>query len=187
MTKNQIIDLQKRIGTEADGFWGPKSIAACQRHLRRLRPAWANWPSPSDSAMIAYYGQPGDESDLVNLRVDTLGVYYEGKKVNTIRCHKKCASFLYDALEEINDGPAAWVLREYAGCFNFRNMRGGSRYSKHAWGAAIDLVPATNGLNTHWPTRANMPIDAMEAFARQGWLSAGAMWSRDAMHFQMTI
>jgi hypothetical protein len=26
----------------------------------------------------------------------------------------------------------------------------------------------------------------MEEFAKEGWLSAGAFWSRDAMHFQAT-
>jgi len=26
----------------------------------------------------------------------------------------------------------------------------------------------------------------MEAFAREGWLSAGAAWLRDGMHFQAT-
>jgi hypothetical protein len=31
-----------------------------------------------------------------------------------------------------------------------------------------------------------MPIEAMEAFAKQGWLSAGAFWSRDPMHFETT-
>jgi hypothetical protein len=31
-----------------------------------------------------------------------------------------------------------------------------------------------------------MPIEAMEAFARVGWLAAGAFWNRDAMHYETT-
>jgi hypothetical protein len=31
-----------------------------------------------------------------------------------------------------------------------------------------------------------MPLEIMEAFAREGWLAAGAFWGRDAMHFQAT-
>jgi hypothetical protein len=31
-----------------------------------------------------------------------------------------------------------------------------------------------------------MPIEVMECFAREGWLSAGAFWGYDAMHFQAT-
>jgi hypothetical protein len=29
-----------------------------------------------------------------------------------------------------------------------------------------------------------MPLEVMEAFAREGWLSAGAFWGRDSMHAQ---
>ena len=65
-------------------------------------------------------------------------------------------------------------------------MRGGSLPSLHARGAAIDLDPGTNGLHTPWPTRATMPLEVMECFAREGWLAAGAFWGRDAMHFQAT-
>jgi hypothetical protein len=31
-----------------------------------------------------------------------------------------------------------------------------------------------------------MPLDVMEIFAREGWLAAGAFWSRDSMHMQAT-
>jgi hypothetical protein len=31
-----------------------------------------------------------------------------------------------------------------------------------------------------------MPIEVMEEFAKEGWLPAGAFWSRDSMHFQST-
>jgi hypothetical protein len=34
--------------------------------------------------------------------------------------------------------------------------------------------------------RADMPLEIMECFAREGWLSAGAFWGYDAMHFQAT-
>jgi hypothetical protein len=186
MTRTQIIELQRRIGTNPDGFWGPKSIAACQRHLRALMPTPNPWPTPDDPSMIRLFGRPGDESRLTNLDVSGMGVRYFGSPVRTIRCHELVADSLWRVIREIAQGPAAWILAQYAGCFNFRPMRGSRRHSKHAWGAAIDFAPATNGLNTHWPTRANMPIEAMEAFSREGWLSAGAFWSRDGMHFQST-
>jgi hypothetical protein len=65
-------------------------------------------------------------------------------------------------------------------------MRGGSTPSLHARGAAIDLDPDNNANKQHWPASATMPFAVMEAFAREGWLSAGAFWSRDAMHSQAT-
>ena len=186
MTKAQIIALQTRIGTTPDGIWGDVSTAACKAHLRALMPTPHPWPTGDDASVIARFGQPGDESQLVGANVRGLGLKYEGRPVQTIRCHRLVAHSLVEILAEIDASPSAWILDQYAGCFNFRPMRGGSRYSKHAWGIAVDFAPATNGLRTHWPRAASMPIEAMEAFARHGWLSAGAFWSRDAMHFEAT-
>ena len=78
------------------------------------------------------------------------------------------------------------ILVQYAGVYNNRPMRGGSLPSLHARGAAIDLAPDTNRMSQSWPTSADMPLEVMEAFAREGWTPAGAFWGRDAMHFQST-
>jgi hypothetical protein len=186
MTKAQIIALQDRIGTKPDGLWGDVSTAACQRHLRALMPQPYPWPTGDDASVIARFGQPGDESNLVGANVRGLGIKYEGRPVQTIRCHRLVAHSLVQILTDIADTPSAWILAQYAGCYNYRKMRGGSRHSKHAWGIAVDFAPDTNGLRTHWPRAATMPIEAMEAFARQGWLAAGAFWNCDAMHFETT-
>jgi hypothetical protein len=186
MTPAQISALQERIGTTPDGFWGPKSIAACQAHLRALMPRDNPWPATYQASLTAFYGAPGDESRLVNLPVHDLPVYYDGIRCKTIRCNAKVATTLRAILEDIAAGPHSLFLAHYAGCYNNRVMRGGSTPSLHARGAAIDLWPDNNGNHAHWPTAATMPLDIMEAFARRGWLSAGAFWSRDAMHFQAT-
>ena len=52
--------------------------------------------------------------------------------------------------------------------------------------AAIDLDPDHNGLKTSWPVAANMPIEVMEEFAREGWIGLGWQIGRDSMHFQPT-
>lgn len=185
MTRAAIVALQKRIGTEPDGFWGPRSIAACQRHLRRMMPCPHPFPAASQAALRKTYGAPGDESALILLEVADLGVRFEGRPVRAIRCHRLVAASLRRALEAVRR-VAPWLLERYAGAFCHRNIRGGTTPSLHAWGAAIDLDPSANGNTTHWPTRATMPIAVMEAFAREGWLPAGAFWGRDAMHFQAT-
>lgn len=186
MTRTEIIALQTRIGTKPDGIWGDVSTAVCQRHLRSLMPTPHPWPTSDEASVIRRFGEPGDTEQLVNLPVIGLGVKYAGKPVRTIRCHRLVASSLVEIIDEIASSPAAWILGQYAGCYNVRPMRDGSRLSKHAWGIAIDFAPATNALRTHWPRAASMPIEAMEAFAKQGWLAAGAFWSRDAMHFETT-
>lgn len=185
MRKAQIIELQRRVGTVPDGFWGPKSTAACRRHLLGLMPSPNPWPGTSQSALQAFYGSPGDESRLVNLPVAGLGVRYEGKTVRTVRCHERVADSLQRVLEALSASHPE-VLADYCGCYNHRPMRGGSLPSLHARGAAIDFMAGSNGNRTHWPTAAGMPLEVMEAFAREGWTPAGAFWGRDAMHFQAT-
>ena len=186
MTRAQIQAMQDRIGSTPDGFWGPKSIAACQKHLRALMPKDGNWPGTSQAALQGFYGSAGDESKLLNLDVAGLGVCYDGKLVRTIRCHERVADSLLRVIVDLACGPHAAILATYAGVYNNRPMRGGSLPSLHARGAAIDLDPATNRLSQSWPVSATMPLEVMESFAREGWLAAGAFWGRDAMHFQAT-
>ncbi len=189
MTRQQIQEIQERIGTTPDGFWGIKSTAACQSYLRSLMPSPSAFPVSTPQALNKLYGDPAKGEvigQIIKLDVTGLGLKYSGSPVKTVNVHAKCADSLYKVLVDISTRDCAWVLSEYAGIYNHRPMRGGTRWSLHAYGAAIDLAPGTNGLNTHWPTRANMPLEVMECFAREGWLPAGAFWSRDAMHMEAT-
>ena len=184
MTQQQIKDIQTKIGVAPDGFWGPKSIAACQRHLRRLMPKPNPWPKADQKSLTAAFGPPGD-SKLINLDVTGLGVRFAGRPVKTIRCNARVSASLRRVLESLAK-THPYILARFDGCYDYRFMRGGSLPSLHARGAAIDFDAANNGLHMAWPTRATMPFEVMEAFAREGWLAAGAFWSRDAMHFQAT-
>lgn len=185
MNANQIKAIQTKIGTPPDGFWGPKSIAACQKHLRGLMPKPNPWPKTDQASLTKFYGAPGDESQHTVLDVSGLGVQYDGKAVHSIRCHKKIAEALHRVLTSLSKTHPE-VLKLYAGCYNNRSMRGGSTPSLHARAAAIDLAPDDNGNHAPWPVKTTMPFEVMEAFAREGALAAGAFWSRDAMHFQFT-
>jgi hypothetical protein len=186
MNAKHIAALQERIGTKPDGQWGPMSREALRQHMLALIPKASPWPASDDDSMIRFYGRPGDESQLVSIPVTNIGVKYDGRVVRSIRCHKRVATALLDSLEEIASGPAAWILAQFGGCYNDRPMRDGTRKSKHAWGAAIDLAPNTNGLRSQWPTSADMPIEAMESFAKRGAINLGWSIGRDAMHFQFT-
>ena len=185
MTRDRIKRIQSKIGATVDGFWGPKSIATCQAYLRSLAPAESNWPSASQEALQGFYGSPGDESRLVSVNVEGLGLRYDGKPVKSIRCHDRVADSLKRVLTSLSKSHPD-ILAQYAGVYNNRPMRGGSLPSLHARGAAIDLAPDTNRLSQSWPTSADMPFEVMEAFVREGWTPAGAFWGRDAMHMQCT-
>ena len=183
MTTQQIKNLQSHVGAVPDGFWGRMSIATCRAHLLALMPKDNPWPSTNK--LQKFFGNPGDESELVNLPVDGLGVKYDGKVCRTVRCNAKVADSLLRIIKRMSVKHPE-ILADYNGCYNFRKMRGGSSYSLHAYGAAIDFMAGSNGNHTSWPIRATMPITAMEIFASEGWIPAGAFWGRDAMHFQST-
>lgn len=186
MTTAQIIALQRQIGTAPDGFWGPKSAACLQRRLRALMPTPNPWPETNAWRLQQFYGAPGDESQLTNLVVSGMGLLYEGRPVATVRVHRKCDESLGRILRAIHASPYAGLLAHYDGCYCDRPMRNGSTPSMHARGAAIDMDADNNGNLMHWPDSASMPLEVMEIFAREGWVSAGAFWGRDAMHFQAT-
>ena len=185
MRREAIIDIQHKIGVVPDGFWGVKSIEACQRHCRRLMPIPNPWPVQSEAALIGFYGMHGNEDKLVNLYVGDLDVQYDGGKVKTVRVHNRIAAALRKVLEEVAI-VSPETLREYCGGYNNRPMRGLNKPSLHAYGAAVDFRAYNNGNHQHWPASADMPFKVIEAFSREGFLSAGVFWQRDSMHFQAT-
>lgn len=188
MTSEQIQRMQRRIGVVADGFWGPKSISRCKEFLRSLMPTPNPWPLATQDALREFYGEPGDERNLVTIQFP-YPMYYGEQLVTKTRCHKKVADSLLRVLKNLGQrgGGSREILdpvSDYGGIFNFRNKRGGTSYSVHAWGAAIDLDADDNTFKDPWPLVADMPLEVMEEFAKEGWTAAGAFWGYDAMHFE---
>lgn len=191
MTRAETQHMQQRINDAGfplavDGFWGPKSQAACRAYLRALMPSPNPWPKSDQASLRAFYGQPGDESQLVYITFP-YPMYYGGKPVTRTRCHRKVADSLLRILTRIGKsyGNNRGVMEEaedYGGIFNFRLKRGGSSYSVHAFGAAIDLDADDNTFKDSWPMQSDTPLEIMEEFAKEGWTSAGAFWGYDAMH-----
>lgn len=199
MTSEEIKAMQRKIrafyaaefqdGCE-DGFWGEKSQVAVRAYLRALMPWPSPWPKSDQASLRAFYGEPGDESNLVMIDLP-FPMFYDGKKVTRTRVNKKCATSLLRILTAIKSRIEAAPhiqdeAEDYGGIFNNRNKRGGSTKSLHAWGAAIDLDADDNTFRDTWPIAADMPLEIMEEFAREGWKSAGAFWGYDSMHHQAT-
>lgn len=112
--------------------------------------------------------------------------------VKRITCHKVIAepikavfndllaTYGYDKIKELG-------IDLYAGCFNFRQMRGGSSYSVHSWGLAIDLDPERNQLKeTSRTARFARPEykPMIDIFYKHGFVSLGKEKNFDWMHFQ---
>lgn len=190
MNTNEIKAIQSKIGVTPDGFWGPKSIDACQKYLRSLMPSPNPWPKSDQASLCRFYGNPGDERNLVTVDFP-FTTFYEGKKITKFRCHKKVADSLVRVLKNIGEKyeknrEIIEEAEDFGGVYNFRNKRGGSSYSVHAWGAAIDLDADDNTFRDSWPMKSDMPLEIMEEFAKEGWLSGGAFWGYDAMHHEAT-
>ena len=114
-------------------------------------------------------------------------------KVVKMRCHKLAAE---PFLNVFNDLLAEYGLNEierlgidlFGGCFNYRKMRGGTSWSKHAWGIAIDIDPARNKLKeTAKTARFARPEykEMIDIFYRHGFISLGIEKGYDWMHFEL--
>jgi len=114
-------------------------------------------------------------------------------KVSKMRCHKLAAEAF---LNVFNDLLAEYGLKEierlgidlFGGCFNYRKMRGGTSWSKHAWGIAIDLDPARNKLKeTAKTARFARPEykEMIQIFYKHGFISLGVEKNYDWQHFEL--
>lgn len=146
-------------------------------------------------SMVTKYGKPNQTGTyLVSVPVafplrlawDTATV------VHRIRCHRLEAPRVQAIFEDILKvyGPVqvkTLGIDLFGGCFNFRQMRGGSDWSKHSWGTAIDLDPTRNLLHeTKKTARFARPeyLPMIAAFERHGWVSLGKAKNYDFMHFE---
>jgi len=114
-------------------------------------------------------------------------------KVSKMRCHKLAAEAF---LNVFNDLLAHYGMKEierlgidlFGGCFNYRKMRGGTSWSKHAWGIAIDLDPARNKLKeTAKTARFARPEyqPMIDIFYKHGFISLGVEKNYDWQHFEL--
>lgn len=150
------------------------------------------WPRDTQEELIAFYGVPKTpalEAQLVDV-VPPFVMRYEGKPVRVIRFHKKAAGALKAALDEIWAACGKSQLRinelgidRYDGAYEPRLIRGSTtRWSNHAFGAAIDLAAADNAMDTG---KGKMPKIVVDAFKRQGARWGGDYSGRtDPMHFE---
>ncbi|MCD9819805.1 M15 family metallopeptidase [Bradyrhizobium japonicum] len=152
----------------------------------------AIWPKDNQAARNAFYGDPGKGQIAPQMVpvVPPFAMYYEGRRVKAIQFHRKAAPALLAALNEIWDYCGrdqkkidAAGVSNYAGAYYHRMVRGSStKWSNHAYAAAIDLNAGENALGVK---KGTMPQFVVDAFCRQGAMWGGWYTSRpDWMHFE---
>lgn len=149
----------------------------------------------STQEMIEKYGKPNQAGTYLayaNIPFPLVIAWDTSQTVKRIRCHKlevaNVEDIFHAILEEYGlEKIKALGINLFGGCFNYRAMRGGSSWSRHAWGTAIDLDPARNQLHQQGDSAqfARKEYGKMiDIFEAHGWLSLGRLKNYDWMHFE---
>lgn len=159
-----------------------------------------SWPLDRNAEKVAFYGDPfraGFERDNIVSITPPWRMRYTDDNgrvtpIREIRIHRLCAASLQRVLNNLwehygrdQHNIEAVGLADYAGAYVKRNVRGSSSaISCHAFGAAIDLDPKHNPMNTSG-NRGSFPDAVINIFKQEGWYWGGDFKSRkDPMHFQ---
>jgi len=147
--------------------------------------------------LIAKYGKPTQDGKAylvtIALPFPMRLAWDKNTVINKMRCHRLVANQFSAVFSEILQVYGYKKIVElgidlYGGCFNFRAMRGGSDYSRHSWGVAIDLDPERNQLKETSATArfARSEYKPMiDIFYKYGFESLGREKNYDWMHFQV--
>jgi hypothetical protein len=148
--------------------------------------------------LFAKYGKPNSEGTyLVRIKLPyPMRLSWDKYEVvNHMQCHKLVANNFLAVFNDLLELYGLEKIQElgidlFGGCFNFRKMRGGSDYSRHSWGVAIDLDPDRNMLKeTAKTARFARPEykPMINIFYKHGFESLGVEEDRDWMHFQIKV
>lgn len=147
--------------------------------------------------IIKKYGAPDEDGSdyLVSIKLPyPMRLAWDTKTtVSKIRVHKLIANNFLAVFNDLLNHYGLTELQRlgidlFGGCFAFRKMRGGSSWSRHAWGIAIDLDPARNSLKaTSKTAQFAKPVykPMIDIFYKHGFISLGREKNYDWMHFEI--
>jgi len=185
---------------EIDGYQGPQTQQAFEDYIKRTR---ATEPAPEEIAhqptvwprqrdVMAFYGNVGTNQVLLDLPYPMRLTWNMDQIVKRMSLHKKVAPsadrVLRRALKHYGlPKLTALHLDRFSGSLNVRKMRGGSAWSMHSWGIAIDFDDSHNALNmNHTQAEFAKPayVPWFEFWEAEGWISLGRERDFDWMHVQ---
>lgn len=145
-------------------------------------------------SIIKEFGKPGEQKNIARVQFPyPMRIAWDTKvTVTSSFCHKDLVGAFRAVFDDIL---AHYGLEEiqrlgidlFGGILNVRKMRGGTDWSRHSWGIAIDLDPARNGLRTKRPfAQFSKPEykPMIDIFYKHGFISYGVERNYDWMHFE---
>ncbi len=194
ITERETLKFQSTNGLKADGVVGPKTWSFVTR-VSDNTPLSQKWPKQDYNSMVNFYGPVGENQTRLSLPYKVKLAWEPTTELSSFTCHQKVAKSLYTIFEKTLK---AYGQRDivklrldlFGGCLNVRKMRGGSAWSIHSWGAAVDLDPNRNQLR--WGRdRAAFAKKEYNEFWKivesEGWVSLGRARNFDWMHAQACL
>lgn len=149
----------------------------------------------TEKQIRAKYGAPGDIRNLTSMALPyRMRIAWDLKSsVKSIQCHKLIVEPLTAVFSDLLGHYGFAELQRlgidlFGGCYNFRQMRGGTSWSRHSWAIAIDLSPEKNSLNTPWKSAQFSKPEyefMVSTFYTHGFFNLGKEKNYDAMHWEI--
>lgn len=190
-TEKETIKFQAKNGLKADGVVGSKTWNFVTS-VSNNTPLSEKWPKQNYNSMVNFYGPVGENQTKIELPYKLKLAWASSTTLTKITCHQKVAKSTYTIFENTlktygEKDIVKLKLDMFGGMLNVRKMRGGSAWSIHSWGAAIDLDPDNNQLKwgSDKATFAKKEYDSFwQIVEDEGWVSLGKDRNYDWMHFQ---
>lgn len=199
-TKSTLKVFQRLHGLKPDGIVGDKTLAELWPEAmpdRDEEPADAQptlakpiWPRQRE--VPRFFGGVGQHQTMLVLPYPMKLAWKKSVTVMKFSIHEKVHDSAKRCFERIADAYSppkrhALGIDLFGGCLNVRPMRGGTQYSMHSWGIAIDFDPARNQLR--WgKDRAHLAkpeaVKFWQIWEDEGWVSLGRTRNYDWMHVQ---
>jgi hypothetical protein len=190
-TERETLKFQIKNGLKPDGVVGPKTWKFVT-NISTNTPLSQKWPKQDYNSMVNFYGPVGENITRLEIPYKLKLAWSSTTTLTKISCHEKVAKSLYTIFENTlkTYGEKEIVklkLDLFGGCVNVRRKRGGSSWSIHSWGAAVDLDPDNNQLKMGKDKASfGKPVynDFWKIVEAEGWTSLGRARNFDWMHFQ---
>ena len=190
ITERETLKFQAKNGLRPDGVVGEKTWKFVT-NVSNNTPLSQRWPKQDYTSMVNFYGPVGENQTQLEVPYKLKLAWAPSTTLTKVTCHQKVAKSLYTIFENTlktygEKEISKLRLDVFGGILNVRRMRGGSAWSQHAFGCAVDIDPDNNqlkwGKDRAWLAR---PVynDFWKIVEKEGWNSLGRSRGYDYMHF----